>query len=408
MHPVGPTHTPSPPRAPHPAPRPTARRAPSPHRRAAPSPEHAGSGTFLAHLFGATVFTIALAITPRPSPAASPFEISDLKSQIPATIAAPSAAAPSPAPTTPAAASRPASEPSAAPPATAPAPQPSPAAASITPTPLHPVTPSPSARPHGLPRDKARPAARPKDTPASALWDNPLVRTGGSLAVVLALIFGLAALARKLAARNGGLAAAISSGRRGPAGIIEVLGRYPLARGQTLLLLKLDARVLLVAQTASRLRGGAASLTTLCEVSAPDDVASILRKVEENDPRSPAGRFRDVLDRFDRGDPAVIGDDPALVELPRSRRRAAAPELATPVDHPDAQDAADALPTLQFPVPQPQALRPTSQAPHHAHPAHAAQHHPAHEPPHPYAHTGTDPFSSVRERLRALKGEAHR
>jgi flagellar biogenesis protein FliO len=294
------------------------------------------------------------------------------------------------------------------------APAPQPAAPEPAPRAVNDLHP----RPLGVPREqgfghagtKAGGAAGgkpPASTAAAAatLWDNPLVRTGGSLCIVLAVIFGLAALAKKLSAKNGGLAAALG-GRRGPAGIIEVLGRYPLARGQTLILLKVDQRVLLVAQTAGRLRGGAGTLSTLCELTGPEEVASILLKVQEAEGDSTHARFRSLMDRFEKGDAG--GGDDGVVEVGLRTRTAG--------EGGDAAELWDDRPAVvhRFPVVQPTAVRP-AHAPHagaeapvgvppaHAHAAYAAGASTGH-----LAQTGTDSYSSIRERLHALRGEAHR
>lgn len=136
----------------------------------------------------------------------------------------------------------------------------------------------------------------------TGVLDNSLLRTGGSLGVVLALIYGLSRLARRYGGKGSTLAAAFGAGAS-PAGVLEVLGRFPIGRGQTLVLLRIDNRVLLLAQTSPGLRlrggGGAGSLTTLCEVTNPEDVASLLLKVQDAEQASTAAKFGDLLGRFD-------------------------------------------------------------------------------------------------------------
>lgn len=140
---------------------------------------------------------------------------------------------------------------------------------------------------------------------------NPIVRTGVALSGVLLLIVVLATIARALARKNGTLASALGASRA-PSGIIEILGRYPLARGQTLLLLKLDRRILLVGQTHSRLRGGQGSLATLADISDAEDVASILLRAQDDESARTAARFKSLLDRFDRDhNPGIEEVEPA-------------------------------------------------------------------------------------------------
>lgn len=137
---------------------------------------------------------------------------------------------------------------------------------------------------------------------STTVLDNPLLRTGGSLGVVLTLIYGLSRLAKRFNGKGSTLAAAFGGGAS-PAGLLEVLGRYPIGRGQTLMLLRIDNRVLLLAQTSPGLRlrggGGAGSLTTLCEMTDAEDVASLLLKVQDAEQASTAAKFGDLLGRFD-------------------------------------------------------------------------------------------------------------
>lgn len=117
---------------------------------------------------------------------------------------------------------------------------------------------------------------------------------------VLALVVGAGAALRGIARRHGGLRATIGAGGRSPAGIIEVLGRYPVGRGVTLVLLKVDSRVLLLSQSAGGRFGAGASFSTLSEIREPEEVASILTRARDIEGDSLAERFRSMLGRFDR------------------------------------------------------------------------------------------------------------
>lgn len=125
-----------------------------------------------------------------------------------------------------------------------------------------------------------------------------IIQTAAALGVVLAVLIALAVVARRVL-RAGGLAP-LGVGAPAPAGVIEVLARYPLARGQHLVLLKIDRRILLVAHGSSSARAAAAPATTLCEITDPEDVASILLKVQDAEGRSAAQRFTELLSRFDK------------------------------------------------------------------------------------------------------------
>jgi hypothetical protein len=174
-------------------------------------------------------------------------------------------------------------------------------------------------RPLGAPGpgDRAgaqRPAAASSGAPSAG---GGLTRTAISLAVVLGLIWLCAAGAKRFLGGRLGLAAAIGSGGRSPAGLIEVLGRYPVGRGQALVLLKLDRRVLLLSQTGGgfslRRAPVGGGLTTLCEVSNPDEVASILIKAQDAEGESISARFNSLLSEF--------GDAEDVDESPVGRRR---------------------------------------------------------------------------------------
>lgn len=161
-----------------------------------------------------------------------------------------------------------------------------------------------------------------------SLWSG----IAGPLVAVLGLIGILAGVFAMVLRGRGGLSASWSGGRRAPAGILEVLGRYPLSRSQTLVLLKVDRRVLLLSQTkAGRL--GAMQTATLCEITEPEEVASILTKVNESEQNSLASRFSSVLRTLDREAAEKI----ETVEAPTLSRRAAPmllPQSVSPVIRP--------------------------------------------------------------------------
>ncbi len=240
-------------------------------------------------------------------------------------------------------------------------------------------------------------ASGASQTAASAMWDNPVVRTGGSLLLVLLLIVGLAGVAKRLVSKGGGLAGALGAGGRAPEGLLEVLGRYPLTRGQTLILLKVDSRVLLLSQTTPRIRGGVGTLMTLCEITQPEEVASILVKAGEHESGSASGKFTSLLRAFDRSHAATEADhvdiDLRRVSETASGDRAelwdetaVAPEIeeAPAVVHkfPAARPARSAF--VERPAPAPQHFEPVA------------------------VNSGADSFGAIRQRLHALRGEAHR
>jgi hypothetical protein len=80
---------------------------------------------------------------------------------------------------------------------------------------------------------------------------------------------------------------------------MEILARYPIARGQHLTLLKLGRRVLLVHQTGT-------AMSTLTEVADPDEVASLLSRIEAGSSGRDADRFRSMLKQYQREHDAAI------------------------------------------------------------------------------------------------------
>lgn len=165
-----------------------------------------------------------------------------------------------------------------------------------------PPRPEIESRALGAPRSSkdataaARPATKAEATSPTDMMKS-MWRTGGALAAVLGIAVGLAWATKRLARTRGTLAAAIGAGGASPSGVLEVLGRYPLSRGITLVLLKIDARVLLVSQSVSR---SGASMQTLCEIDELDQVASILLKASRNERSSIADRFQSLLSSSDR------------------------------------------------------------------------------------------------------------
>jgi len=161
---------------------------------------------------------------------------------------------------------------------------------------------------------------------AKSLAGASLFQTLASLGVVLGIILAMGAGAKRVlrGGGRGGIAAALGVMGAGtsPAGILEVIGRYPLSRGTSLVLIKIERRVLLLAQSSQgmRLRGSAPVPTLLCEISDPEEVASIIIKANEADGRSIGATFRQALSGFERQHDGVI-EEPRPSLLGRLVRR---------------------------------------------------------------------------------------
>ncbi|MGE4151726.1 MAG: flagellar biosynthetic protein FliO [Phycisphaerales bacterium] len=144
-------------------------------------------------------------------------------------------------------------------------------------------------------------------------------RTVGALAAVVGLILVVRWFVRRMSQRVGGLAGQLGAGGRAPSGVLEVLGRYPVGKGQSLVLLRLDRRVLLLSQSSQ-------GFATLTEIEDPQEVASLVVKTADDESASLAARFRSILSSFER-DPSLAGEvetvdagGPTTLRLARQRR----------------------------------------------------------------------------------------
>lgn len=176
------------------------------------------------------------------------------------------------------------------------------------------------------PRAKSKSIAPSASDPAKASSFSAII---GPLAVILSLIAMLAGVVVLLARMKGGLNASLTAGGKSPAGILEVLGRYPLGGGLTLVLLKVDRRVLLLSQSRNG-RFGGLQLSPICELDSPEDVASILMRVRDADSNSMTSRFASVFRSLDRqaaetvsgSDGRILTTNAPVAEPPASRRAA--------------------------------------------------------------------------------------
>ena len=131
------------------------------------------------------------------------------------------------------------------------------------------------------------------------------------MAVVMGAIFVAAAVFKKLRGSSAGLVSALGAGGPAPAGLLEVIGRYPIARGQSLVVLKFDQRVLLLSHSTGTMRGrtGGAAFTVLTETAEPSEVASILLKARDAEGESIARRFETLMERYDDQATRTLRDD---------------------------------------------------------------------------------------------------
>jgi hypothetical protein len=146
---------------------------------------------------------------------------------------------------------------------------------------------------------------------------NDLTRVLGALAAVV----GLLLLIRTVAGR---WLPTMTRGRPDrPSGVIEVLARYPISRGQHLVVLKFARRVVLLHQSAS-------ACSTLAEMTDAGEVASLLSRLEAGSPDKNAGKFRAALESFEsehkaamardsRAGAALAAGETQIIDLTRTR-----------------------------------------------------------------------------------------
>jgi len=126
------------------------------------------------------------------------------------------------------------------------------------------------------------------------------------LLAVLALIFAVWWIIKHGAKRAGGLRNQLGVGGRAPSGVVAVLGRYPIARNHSLVLMKVDRRVLVLDQSASGFR-------TLSELTDPEEVASVLIKTRDEEGESMSKRFESMLRDLERDPDFAHGEGPRTV-----------------------------------------------------------------------------------------------
>lgn len=167
---------------------------------------------------------------------------------------------------------------------------------------------TPTKRPQGAPSQMT-----PDAGPGASWTDHWLVRTFFAL-VCLGALLGAARWFMLKIGPGGGLASQLGAGGRAPQGVMEVLARYPVSRGHSLVLLKMDRRVLLLGQSP-------AGFTTLSELTDAEDIASILTKTADAEGRSMTHRFGEILRGMER-DPSIVDAESGPAAVPTTPRLA--------------------------------------------------------------------------------------
>lgn len=164
-------------------------------------------------------------------------------------------------------------------------------------------------QPIGVPESQTPLGAEPATSPAQL--GAGVTRTIFALAAVVGLMIVMAAVYRHVARTRGGLTAELGAGGRAPSGVLSVLGRYPIARGQSLVLLQMGPRVILLNQAQSAGRHAGPAFTTLSEMTDAEEVADLLARVSEGSSDRTGTRFEDALARLE----SQPGQAPEVVDL---------------------------------------------------------------------------------------------
>lgn len=174
------------------------------------------------------------------------------------------------------------------------------------------TTPSVEAEPLGVPTGSSLPTHE-----SSALGGSTesakigLSRTLGALVGVVGVMLVVFMSFRWLANKRGGLIASLGAAGRAPSGIVEVLARYPIARTQRLVVLRIGRRVVVCCQTSGG-RSSQGGMTTLTELTDAEEVAALLRSVRDFDGTSNTEVFKKALKSAE--------DDPATSSSPLDYR----------------------------------------------------------------------------------------
>ncbi len=141
--------------------------------------------------------------------------------------------------------------------------------------------------PNGMFSNQPKDSGEASDESFLARFDprqNEFLRIIVAMVVVIGLLILLRFILQKT---SSGL---VGGGR--PSGVLEILARYPVARGQQLILLKLGRRIILTHQTST-------GMATISEVSDSDEVAGLLTRIEAGTREKAGSKFRSMLSGFE-------------------------------------------------------------------------------------------------------------
>ncbi|MHC5112904.1 MAG: flagellar biosynthetic protein FliO [Planctomycetota bacterium] len=166
-------------------------------------------------------------------------------------------------------------------------------------------------KPNGMFSSRPTGAASDAEAPGPLGALDPRRNDVTRMVLALAFVLALALVVRVIMRRASGV---LGGGGR-PAGVLEILARYPVARGQALLVVKVARRVLIV-------HHGGNGMTTLSEITDADEVAALLARMESGSRTRDALKFRNTLRSFEREHERLASTGGIeVVDLTRPERR---------------------------------------------------------------------------------------
>jgi len=145
----------------------------------------------------------------------------------------------------------------------------------------------------------------------SSAFMGQVVPTALALGAVIGVIFTARALVKRFGDRLGG-------GKR-PSGVVEVLARYPFARGHHIVLIKVGRRILVTHQSAQ-------GITTLSEFTSHAEVADLMARCEAGARGTDQFTFDSLLRSSDREfDAPVLADRRSAANAQRNDARSSLP-----------------------------------------------------------------------------------
>jgi flagellar biogenesis protein FliO len=137
--------------------------------------------------------------------------------------------------------------------------------------------------------DAAESDQAPRSQPSTGSW---VLKTMGALGLVIALILLLRLILQRMNRYT----------PSGTDGLVELLGRSAIGPKTSIMFLRIDRRIVVVAQTP-------AGMNTLTEINDEEQIAALMARFEAAKPQSLSVGFKSLLSRFDRDHDVPTGTE---------------------------------------------------------------------------------------------------